>query len=152
MKASACGLKRKYGLGSTARAKPKQQHCCKYCNKPLQSKIKLLAHQKQCKSASNNSQSSKQPSNLVLNGTADNNQNDNLELKEFKCQACSKIYKSESSLRNHEKLVHDLLSSPNKEEGFKCSTCGEKFSAAVQLKRHEAVPHRLVLNTFLCTI
>ena len=51
------------------------------------------------------------------------------ELKMFKCDQCNKSYISESGLKSHIEIVHDVLK-------VKCDFCDERFESANFKRRH----------------
>ena len=67
------------------------------------------------------------------------------EGKQYQCQLCHEVFKSNYTLQNHIDYEHEG------KEKFKCPTCTQQFTAKSTLNKHIAVAHqRENLTTYLC--
>ena len=78
----------------------------------------------------------------------------------FKCETCGELFKSEETLRTHEKYIHNLIRHNkvqsaivrfnNTEDKIQCNICGEVFLSESSLRMHEKWIHNVNKDVIEC--
>ena len=77
----------------------------------------------------------------------------------FKCDTCGELFKSEESLRTHEKYIHNYIKHhkvqstiafSNTEDPIQCNICGEVFMSESSLRTHEKWIHNVNKDVIQC--